>query len=521
MIDLSRPLDRGKNRRFEGPKYDGVTKMARKFSLWQRVRKRLKAGNEPPISPMSSQRIRLSGKRFAVPIQGIPLQVEMGDQRLHIYPEQTLIPELRQEYGAFILFDPERYYAGISHFLRLAPGEKLSINHRARDQKYVFSRPKEAFRRHLQLKHTGDTLVFKDPISELGTYLSVLWDEQDISRIERHRLQALRRVCAIYGQSLEPLAPKEALETLKEVNRLLKNDAYRREDSYGNPGGILDLPARLTPIVVGDLHGQVDNLVKILTENAYLESLEKGEAALIILGDAVHREDPGQLENMDSSILMMDLILKLKLRFPSQVFFIIGNHDCFSLDCMKAGVPQGLLWGKRVTELRGEEYKEALAEFYQRSPVLVRTKGFIACHAGPTHSKVSEEMLVDVRQYPGLVREITSTRAKSPASPAGYTGGDVRRFRKALGVDEEAAFVVGHFPRSADLTVWLDIEQIRNHHVVYSARKDQVGVFTRIDGYMVPQVYPAESLITWANKQHWHHRPASIVSVLSSKRRDQ
>jgi len=480
----------------------------------------LKSGNEALITPMPSQKIRLSGKGITVPVQGSPFQVEMGDQRLHIYPEPRLIPELGQESGAFVLFDPERYYSGISHFLRLAPGEKLAINHRIRDQEYVFSRPKEAFRRHFQVKHTGDALVFKDPISELGTYLSVVREEQDISRIESHRLQALRQVCTIYGPPLQPLAPKEALETLREVNRLLKNDAYRREDSYGNPGGIVDLPARLTPIVVGDLHGQVDNLVKILTENAYLESLEKGEAALIILGDAVHREEPGQLENMDSSILMMDLILKLKLRFPSQVFFILGNHDCFSLDCMKAGVPQGLLWAKRVTELRGEEYRETLAEFYQRSPLLVRAKGLIGCHAGPTHSKVSEEMLVDVRQYPGLVREITSTRTKTPVHPAGYTGGDVRRFRKALGADEETAFIVGHFPRSADETVWLDIEKIRNHHVIYSARINQVGVFTRIDGDMVPQVYPAESLVAWANKQQLHQLPASIVSLLPSLRRD-
>jgi len=495
--------------------------MARNLTLWQRFRKRFEAGTEPPITPSPSQKIRLSGKGIAAPIQGFPFEVEMGDQRLHIYPEQTLIPALRRESGAFILFDPERYYSGISHFLRLAPGQKLAINHRIKDQEHVFGNPREAFRRHFQVKHTGDALVFKDPISELGTYLSVLGDEKDISRIETHRLQALRHVCMIYGEPLEPLTSKQALETLKEVNRLLKNDPYRREDSYGNPGGMLDLPARLTPIVVGDLHGQVDNLVKILTENAFLDGLEKGEAALVILGDAVHPEEAGELENMDSSILMMDLILKLKLRFPSQIFFIIGNHDCFSLDCMKAGVPQGLLWARRITELRGVEYKEELAEFYQRSPLLVRAEGFIGCHAGPTHSKISEDMLVDVRQYPGIVREITSTRVKTPVNPAGYTRGDVRRFRRALGVDEETAFIVGHFPRSKDQTVWLDIEQIRQHHVIYSARKDQVGVFTRIDGEMVPQVYPSEPLVAWANKQDWYHRPVSNVSVLPSLRHDQ
>ena len=65
-----------------------------------------------------------------------------------------------------------------------------------------------------------------------------------------------------------------------------------------------------------DLHGLVDNLLKILSENSFLEALDRGEAALILLGDAVHPEAAGQLEDMDSSILIMDLILKLKLTFP-------------------------------------------------------------------------------------------------------------------------------------------------------------------------------------------------------------
>ena len=72
------------------------------------------------------------------------------------------------------------------------------------------------------------------------------------------------------------------METIKQVNNLLKQDPYRRQDSYGSAGGLVELPAHLTPIVVGDLHAQVNNLLKILSENAFLETLEKGEAALIL-----------------------------------------------------------------------------------------------------------------------------------------------------------------------------------------------------------------------------------------------
>ena len=109
------------------------------------------------------------------------------------------------------------------------------------------------------------------------------------------------------------------------------------------------MPDNVTPILVGDLHARVDNLLTILSENAVLDSLEKGSAALVILGDAVHSEEPDSLEDMESSLLIMDLIFRLKLRFPERVFFIIGNHDSFLHELMKQGVPQGLLWEKHVT----------------------------------------------------------------------------------------------------------------------------------------------------------------------------
>jgi len=90
---------------------------------------------------------------------------------------------------------------------------------------------------------------------------------------------------------------------------------------------------------------------------------------------------------MHSSLLMMDLIFKLKMRFPEQVVYIVGNHDSFSHDVMKHGVPQGLLWEKHVTASRGEEYKEELELFYRQSPLVVVSPDFIACHAGPAPAK--------------------------------------------------------------------------------------------------------------------------------------
>ena len=67
---------------------------------------------------------------------------------------------------------------------------------------------------------------------------------------------------------------------------------------------------------------------------------------------------------------------------------------------MKGGVPQSLLWDKRVSELRGKDYRDEMALFYRQSPVAVLSKDFFACHAGPSRTHISLETLVDIHHHP-------------------------------------------------------------------------------------------------------------------------
>jgi hypothetical protein len=168
---------------------------------------------------------------------------------------------------------------------------------------------------------------------------------------------------------------------------------------------------------------------------------------------------------------------------------------------MKQGIPQGLLWEKQVLSSRGEAYKTELELFYQLSPLLVLAKDFIACHAGPARRKISRQILVDVHQFPDIVHDMTWNRIRTTAFPAGYTRSDVRQFRKGLEVGSDTPFIVGHHPCSMDETLWLNVGQINQHHVVVSSRSDRVGIFIGVDDKMVPQIYPAESLTTWLNEQ--------------------
>lgn len=395
-----------------------------------------------------------------------------GAHCLHLYPDRPL-SGLLPECCDFVLIDPYPA-AAIGTQRRLATADTLTLADN-----------------RVTIEHTGSALLITS--TDPSARLTRLPDDADAAFQSRRR-EALARLQSRFGSMTTPLPPEQALDTLHAVNALLQHDAYRPVDSLGQPGAVVALPAALTPIIVGDLHAQLDNLLTLLASNGFLEALEAGTAALILLGDAVHPEDPVQMSYMDSSVLMMDLILQLKQHFPEQVFFLLGNHDSFAPGVTKGGVPQNLLWEERLLTLRGEAYRAAMELFYQRAPLLVFADDFIACHAGPPRGAVSYADLLDARQSPDLVHELTWNRLRRPGFPFGYTGEHVAQLRATLALPSATPLLVGHSPQSRRQTVWFDVGGIADHHIVYSAQPDQVGVFTRVGEQLVAQTYRTEPL---------------------------
>jgi hypothetical protein len=439
---------------------------------------------------------RLVGDSVRVPYEGFPMELLLGKdgKRLHLYPEHPL--ESAGDASAlpnFLLDDPDHAGSAIHGFLRLEPGDELTLGRHDPAQQALFNYPEAVAPRHLRLIYDDDAMVFEDK-TKLGTCLSPALNQEKTDRIA-----CLQRVMEIFGGPLRALPPDEALALIEEVNRLMEHEAMRPRDSRGLPGGLLRLPAELTPIVVADLHARVDNLLVILSHNGFLQALEQGEACLVIIGDAVHSERDGELDQMDDSMLMMDLIFRLKLRFPEHFFFIRGNHDSFAEEISKAGVPQGLLWKRALKKARGKEYRKAMRRYYDLLPYVVASPDFCATHAAPCRSKVSEEMLIDIHRYPGLVPELLSNRMIRPNRPGGYTKGDVRRFRKTLGLPPQTPFIVGHTPMDQTNTYWLDVGGADNHHILYSANEAWVGAFARIGGKMWPLKFPVEPLLALTN----------------------
>ncbi|RWX44795.1 Calcineurin-like phosphoesterase [Candidatus Electrothrix aarhusensis] len=256
----------------------------------------------------------------------------------------------------------------------------------------------------------------------------------------------------------------------------------------------------MAPIIVGDLHAQVNNLLKIITENRFLAGLEADTASLIILGDAVHSEVDGEMEDMDSSILMMDLILRLKQYFPKNLFYLKGNHDTFSESLSKNTISQGLLMRRRLQELRGDEYVAEMERFYNLLAYVICSDSFIACHAGPSRRKVTRNKLINLHHHAKISNDLINSRLKRPHYLAGYTKSDVKHFRKDLGLAKHTPFIVGHTPIDPSGSVWRNVADIKGHHIICSSNPDGPSLFEEVNNKMIPISYPSEPLIKFIEK---------------------
>lgn len=442
--------------------------------------------------------LRLGEKKVRVPHPTLPLQLVLGSEegyRLQLEPELRIAADGSfQPSGDYLLFDPLTFFSEISGFVRLSPGESVTIGREDPMQRRLLGYPKLVANKHLRVKLSGKGLALKNKSSKRGACVAPLSKVADLERMTRWRTQKIERLATALNAPIEPLQRGAALDLLERTIALMQREPYRLKTRDGEVGGVLRLPSRPTPIFVGDLHACIDNLLVILTQNAFLEAIEDGSAQLIIIGDAVHPDTPGREDEMDSSMLLMDLIFRLKLRFPERVFYLRGNHDDFANDISKGGVPQGLLWERALHDQRGSLYRDRMQALYDQLPYLAVSPRFVCCHAGAPTMKATRSDLIHIRDKPKLQRQLTNLRLRKPSSPSGYNASDVRRLLKALGVSPNTPFIVGHTPLSADDTLWLDAGGIPNHHVLFGANPEKIGVLALPDGKLLPLTYPSEPL---------------------------
>ena len=214
------------------------------------------------VVPQPGQRLRLSGRRLGMLLPHQPVEVELGSGRLHIQKEIRCDSSVGPGLPDLIVFNPDLDPTQINYSLRIKPGQSLHISHDEPNQEHLFRKPREAFRRNFHLNYEGGSLVFRDPISELGTFITLLEEDVEQSPIVARRQQAIDKIIALYGGPLETMSRHKALDTLQQVNSLLKNDAFRPKDANGTAGGLLRLPAHVTPVVIGESACEYRQLTK-------------------------------------------------------------------------------------------------------------------------------------------------------------------------------------------------------------------------------------------------------------------
>jgi hypothetical protein len=277
----------------------------------------------------------------------------------------------------------------------------------------------------------------------------------------------------------KPRAPAERhMRALQDAvsNILAFDPALRPLTSDGFPGGLIEFPKteKREFIIIGDLHGQVRNLRAILKDSKAAEKLRANTAVLLFLGDAVHNDRSGYVFEMESSIEIMDIIIGLINEFPSNVLYILGNHDSFAPELSKLGIQQGLLYRDALLKARGRKYVEAMQGFFDALPLFVMHRSFLAVHAGPARGGITRMELINVRHFQHLLWQLTWNRlneTRSTPSMKEYGPEDLDEMRRLLGCPAKIPVFVGHNPMwkwgDAD-SIWIDALGCHDHVILYA-----------------------------------------------------
>lgn len=468
-----------------------------KRSLFGRLTSLLKNEPDGELITLQSEPVTLS-ETVRIAWDSQPVQLMLGNIKLELHPDLAITGNEIDGDREWIIHAGHSFYKKVPRFIRVAPGETVILGRVDDVQKTIFDLDKSVAGRHVRIDNRKGELTIQPMDLDRKTEISAIDSGTPIWEARRKNLQ---RLPEILDHSLTSFDDKEALDVIRDVNAIMKDEVYRERDDEGAPGGIIEFPNDKTVVILGDIHIRTDNLLRTLTEGGLLSALIRGEACLVFLGDLVHSQEPGELEEMDSSIFILDLFCMLKRRFPENVFYVRGNHESFSPDVGKGGVPQGVLLNKHLKKRRGKDYASEIETLFTSLAFIIQGKDFAACHGAPVRSKADRATLVNIQRYPGIQYELVWNRLRQGNRPAGYGKGSVKRFRQSLGLSKHTPIIVGHTPLSDQETVWLNIGGITGHHLVFSAHMHRLAAMIMSDGHMTPVEFVPEPALAFLNEE--------------------
>jgi hypothetical protein len=298
----------------------------------------------------------------------------------------------------------------------------------------------------------------------------------------------------------------EVLEGVALVERAISVSGEwpgRLKNDDGEPSGLIELPPQVRPIIIGDLHANLKNLIEIINHDGNRADFEAGKASLVLIGDAVHDDRTGYMREMGGSVAILDYIIRLIAEHPKNVYYIRGNHDTFDPRLRKSGIAQGIEFRDALVAAHGEDFALAIGRFFESLPVFIIGEGFVITHAGPPRGGLVREELINIKNYPEKYHQLMWNRVNEyhgNPSPKEYGEKDLRLVLELLDMPSDTHFIVGHNPLWSDgnkTGVWMNVIGIKNHHILYSGSGSRAPYFTLEAGKLVlkfavniePEVY--------------------------------
>ncbi|MCU0916337.1 MAG: metallophosphoesterase [Planctomycetes bacterium] len=233
--------------------------------------------------------------------------------------------------------------------------------------------------------------------------------------------------------------PQTTIDLLNRGIRANQTDRFRRAN-------LVCLPGAGSLVIGGDLHGHRRNFERLVAQARLAEHPDRH----LVLQEIIHGGPEDGAGGCLSYRLLLDAV-RLKLSFPDQVHFVMGNHDTAAInssEVMKNGKEMNramTLALERQFGKAGPEVRLAIRQFLFSQPLAVRCPNRVwISHSLPDDRNLNgfdpgifeREMKLGDCEKPGGAYQLTWGRRHSQAALNGMAG--------RLDVD---LFVLGHQPQ--------------------------------------------------------------------------
>jgi len=167
------------------------------------------------------------------------------------------------------------------------------------------------------------------------------------------------------------ISARELFDDLKRGGEANLQDKWRK-------GNLIELPANGKVIMTGDLHGHQKNFDRLVR----YADLEKNPNTHLIFHEVIHNGHP-EVPNEDHTFIMLIQVVKLKIAFPDQVHYLMGNHEmaqCSGEEVLKGGHRMLKIFTNGL-HARFREHADmalqAISDYLLTLPIAIRTENRI------------------------------------------------------------------------------------------------------------------------------------------------